>query len=182
MAREVLLIIDMQKDFLKFHNLHPKERQKQLIHKLQSLLKYARDRKVPIIHLIDSHKDKHDTQIQRIGISHCLAGSEGEEVIDELKPNRKDYIVRKPRYGGWYKTDLEKVLKKLKAKTLVFTGILADCCIQLCAYEAWIRDFEVTIIEDCIDSRSDRRKANAISWMKRFLKGAKFIKSEEWMA
>lgn len=77
---------------------------------------------------------------------------------------------------------MEKVLRELRVDTLVICGIMTDCCVMLSAYEGYIRDFKIVLLQDATDTRTDERKKWAIDWMKRFLiRDFEILKVKKWL-
>jgi nicotinamidase-related amidase len=95
-------------------------------------------------------------------IRHC-SQSRGRAVTRLLRPDRRDYFVLKPKHSAFYSTTLELLLEHLGTRILILTGLLADSCILLTAYDAHMRGYDVIVLEDCVAARtaSDRRRALA---------------------
>jgi len=50
---------------------------------------------------------------------HAINGTLGAEIIDELKPQPGDYVVKKRRFSGFYGTDVDLCLRELEVNNLV---------------------------------------------------------------
>jgi nicotinamidase/pyrazinamidase len=85
---------------------------------------------------------------------HGIKGTKGAQVIKELQPQHSDIIVPKPRFSGFFKTNLEGMLRELGVDTLVVCGVATEICVISTAYDAVCSDFKVIIIDDCCASRS----------------------------
>ncbi len=83
-----------------------------------------------------------------------VRGTEGAEVIDELKPERKDEILPKRRFSAFFKTDLDQTLRLLGVDTVVVTGINTQVCVFVTAIDSICNDFYTIVLEDCSASRS----------------------------
>ena len=64
-------------------------------------------------------------------------------VVDE-----RDIILDKPRYGAFYATDLELILRSQGIDTVIITGIATNVCCETTAREAMVRDFRVFFLSD----------------------------------
>jgi nicotinamidase-related amidase len=42
---------------------------------------------------------------------HAILGTKGAEMVEELRPEKTDFIVKKRRYSGFLGTELDQVLK-----------------------------------------------------------------------
>jgi nicotinamidase-related amidase len=95
-------------------------------------------------------------------IRHC-SQSPGRTVTRLLQPDRRDYFVLKPKHSAFYSTTLELLLDHLGTRTLILTGLLADSCILLTAFDAHMRGYDVVVLADCVAARTagDRRRALA---------------------
>lgn len=83
----------------------------------------------------------------------ALAGTWDEEIVDELKPLaavNPAYVIRKHRFGAFYETRLEMMLKMLGTRTLFVAGTTTNACVETSIREAYLRDFDVVALNDCI--------------------------------
>src|SRR5262245_17975078 len=103
-------------------------------------------------------------------VSHCVR-SRGRAVSRLLRPQRQDYFVLKPKHSGFYATTLDLLLEHLGARTLILTGLLADSCILLTAYEAHMRGYDVVVLSDCVAARTAQDHRRALAQIRRALKG-----------
>ena len=86
-------------------------------------------------------------------LHHNLLGSPQTELMPELGPEQGDYIIDyKRRMSSFYGTDLEILLRTLGTATLVITGVNTNTCVQCAAMEAYNRDLQVVVVEDCVAS------------------------------
>jgi ureidoacrylate peracid hydrolase len=75
-------------------------------------------------------------------------GSAGQQMIPQLP--RPDYEVRKWGHSAMYLTELEKVIRSLRARDLVFVGIATNGVVEATARDAAAREFRVTTLRDCV--------------------------------
>ena len=69
-------------------------------------------------------------------------------LVDELQPTANDLVVGKPRYSGFRGTDLEGLLRERDIRTLVFTGIATNVCVESTLRDAYFREFFCLLVED----------------------------------
>jgi len=154
----VVLIIDMLEEFINGNTneiLLPKSRSKKLIKNTVKLVGKAKKKNVPVIHVHCFH-DKKD-KIFRITGVHAVKGKKKTKTIKELN-ELIDFTVHKKTYDGFYKTGLEKLLKKLKAKNLFLAGIQSDCCVLATGFSALFKGFNVFIVKGCVETRTKKRQ------------------------
>lgn len=80
-----------------------------------------------------------------------VEGTWGWQIIDELKPEAVDLVVKKTRYSGFAGTNLESLLNGLDIRHLVFTGVATNVCVESTAREAYFREFWPILVEDAMD-------------------------------
>jgi nicotinamidase-related amidase len=102
-------------------------------------------------------------------------GSDGSELVTELKPNYRiqldsdlllsgqlqkignlEWIMYKPRWGAFYNTPLEKHLRLIDASTVVICGCNFPNCPRTTVYEASERDFRIVYVKDATSANYER--------------------------
>ncbi len=159
-----ILVIDMLNDFIK--GSLKSERFRRIIPYIKELLRVAREEKIPIIYVNDAHLEKIDLEF-KIWPPHAVKGTWGAEVIEELAPQKGDYIIEKRRYSGFYNTNLDDTLRELKVDTLILTGICTDICVQHTAADAFYRGYKIIIPMECVESLSEKDNKKGLETMKR---------------
>ena len=87
----------------------------------------------------------------------AIEGSPAVEIMPQLDRRPEDIVVVKQRYSPFLNTDLDLVLRALKADTLFLVGANTNNCVLSTAFEAFNRDFKVVLIEDCCASMNGPR-------------------------
>ena len=165
MSKKALLIIDMQNDFCNpsaplFVPNNPK-----IIPKIKKEIEKARKENIPIIYTQDWHKPN-DKEF-KIWPKHCVAGTEGVEIVKELIPQKNDVIIKKSTYSAFYKTNLAKILKKLKIEALILTGCVTNICVLFTAFDAYVRGYKLIIRKDCLGYVNKKYHEFALNLMKK---------------
>ncbi len=80
-----------------------------------------------------------------------IEGTWGWEIIEELKPEPGDLVVKKARYSGFAGTTLENQLNGLDIRHILFTGVATNVCVESTAREAFFREFWPILIDDAMD-------------------------------
>jgi nicotinamidase-related amidase len=152
--KPAIIVVDMLKDNLKEspRNLYYQEG-KEIIPNLQRLLEESRKRGFPIVFACDSFLEGDFIFRGRMKV-HALRGTEGAEVVDDLRPAPTDIILPKRRFSAFFKTDLDQTLRTLGVDTIVVTGVTVEVCILMTAMDGLSHDFSVILLEDCSASRS----------------------------
>jgi nicotinamidase-related amidase len=141
----------MLKDAFKRKDLPATHEYLKILPKIKELLEEARKLRIPIIFACDSFlendfifKGKH---------SYSIRGTEGAEVVEDLRPRKEDQILLKRRFSAFFKTDLDQTLRLLGADTVVITGINTHVCVYATAMDSVCNDFYAIVLEDCSASR-----------------------------
>jgi nicotinamidase-related amidase len=82
-------------------------------------------------------------------------GAESAAFHDDLEIAERDVRLDKPRFGAFYGTDLESILRSSGIDTVVIVGISTPVCCDTTAREAHARDFDVLIVRDATASTGD---------------------------
>lgn len=71
------------------------------------------------------------------------------DIIPELRPEADDTVVYKSRFSGFYRTDLDDVLKRRGVEALIVTGCTTSVCVESTVRDAMFRDYSCIVLEDC---------------------------------
>lgn len=106
-------------------------------------------------------------------IDHCLNDEvRGRPLVQLLHPDPEDYFVLKPKNSAFFATTLDTLLTYLGAKTLILTGISADSCVLFTANDAYLRDYNLIIPEDCVASGLPTHTEQTLVYVRRVLKAS----------
>ena len=78
-----------------------------------------------------------------------VEGGWGVSIIPELRPEKGDFVVPKHRYSGFFETQLDSVLRRLRVRHLVVTGCTTSVCVESTVRDAMFRDYQCIVLEDC---------------------------------
>ena len=145
--KKALLVIDMLNDFVNKGAPLEVPSSRSILPTLRKEINKARAEQTPIVYICDYHKKK-DPEFKKMGWPpHAVKGSKGADIIKDLKPKKGDHLVRKSTYSGFYKTNLEGLLKRLEIKNLVLTGCVTNICVLYTAADAVMRGYTVTVLK-----------------------------------
>ena len=137
--------------------------------RIAALKARLKERKVPAIYVNDNFgRWRSDFRLQ---VERCVAeGSAGAAVARLLVPEEDDYFVLKPKHSGFFSTTLDVLLANLGARKVIITGFAADICVLYTANDAYMRDYELYVPEDCVAAETITACRQACAQMKRFLR------------
>ena len=172
-ANTALVLHDMQNDFIKASLAKPA--MQAVVKRTRALIDLARNLPIPVIYTrVESDPaigfpTERAPYLRRPGSPICVKGTEGAEVIDELKPATDDYIVTKVRSSAFHETKLETLLRVKDVWILIVAGGSTNWGVEWLARDAKSRDIVTVALRDCTYSEPTKRKAQAsptstISW------------------
>ncbi len=174
----VLVIVDMQKDFLDDGAPCFIAGGRSVVPATARLLNWFRGEGMPIIHVITVWQ-KDGVDMSRFTTSEELMkrglreGEPGIQPVDELTPRENEYVVHKKRYSAFYGTELEMLLRSLGAVHVVVAGVATNYCVRSTVHDAAFRDFLPVVASDCATSytveeheQSLRDIATGFGWVK----------------
>lgn len=159
--KTALIVIDVQNDFCDDEGIFSRVKRinMALVQKAVSSLLYfterCRELGLPVIFVRTTHSKWTDSaswlgrvggKIGRMGI--CAPDSWGCDFY-KIKPHENDCIVTKHRYSGFFGTDLDLILRSRAVETLLVTGVATNVCVETTARDAYNRNYNVILVEDC---------------------------------
>ena len=149
-ARTVLLVIDMQNDFVKPGGSLLVPDAEATVPAIRGLLELARSSRMRIVYSQDTHH-RGDPEWE-VWPEHCREGSWGWEIVGELAPAAEDTVLRKIGHDAFYGTPLDHLLRSWGVETLVICGTLANIGVHYTAASAALRWYAVVIPRDAISA------------------------------
>jgi nicotinamidase-related amidase len=126
--------------------------------KARAAIDKAHETGIPVIFVQEIHRaDLIDFGRELDGSEtvHCLETDPGTPIAKaEMGFRAGDYEVPKRRYSAFFGTDLEILLKGLKADTLLLAGGLTDVCVHYTFVDGHQHDYFCRVIEDCVAGSS----------------------------
>ena len=160
-----LLVLDMQNDICNFHGRN--EDLDRLIKNIRSFSEWARTVNIPHIYSRVAYRPSYVDNMARapafVKERRLLDETQpGSWFIDELTPQAHDIVVTRRRVSAFYNTDLEVILRGLKAHTLLFTGMSTARVVESTARDANDRDYRAVVISDACSADTKEKHENAL--------------------
>lgn len=144
MATQALIIIDMLNDFIHPDGvLYCGKRAEDIVPVIIEQLEQCRKAGDAVIYLQDSHTAD-DKEFEKFP-PHCVTGTWGNRIIDALEPADGELVIAKARYSGFYGTDLDQVLTKLRPNRVIVVGVCTSICIMDTVGGLVNRDYSVIV-------------------------------------
>jgi ureidoacrylate peracid hydrolase len=174
--RTALVVIDPQNDFLHEGGWYAQQgidisHMRRIVEPTKELVAAARRRGVPIVWTRHGYADAAEAGpflelrpfLAAGGLRH---GTWGWELYDELGVQPEDPIVEKNRLSGFFKTNLEDVLRDLDVETVLIGGVLTNQCVAATSKDASFRDFKAIVVEECTGTTLPHLHEPAIEMIK----------------
>ena len=178
-----LLVVDMQNGFLHPEGAlgrdgAPVEPMWEIVPRVAELHRLCRQMGIPDIWSIQETLAEDKARAARRIPAHtvkrsvipCLKDTWDAEIVADLKPliDEKSTILRKNRFSCFYNTNLEYLLRAFGATTLILTGVTTQACVERTAREAYLRELDVLVVEDCVASQSEAFHRASLQVMNRY--------------
>lgn len=185
-GQPVLVVIDVQKGA--FMPWEPTERLPLLrdrverMHRVRTLVDAARTAEIPIVFFKEVHRPNmidFGRELDGREDVHCIETSPGTEfAFEEMGIVEGDYLLAKRRYSCFYGTELEILLKGLKAETLIMAGGFTDVCVHYTFVDGHQGDYYCRVVEDCVTGSSVEAHDAALNAMEYMQTGARRTAAE----
>lgn len=169
MNKKILIVIDMQNDFVT-GSLGTKEAVQIVNNVKNKILSYDKDN---VYATRDTHYDNYmSTQEgKNLPVEHCIIGTEGHDIVNDLKPLiNENNIFDKPTFGS---VELVKKVKEIYDKNngeieVEICGLCTDICVisNALMLKAFMPELKISLDEKCTAGVTEELKNDAIATMK----------------
>jgi ureidoacrylate peracid hydrolase len=166
-AHTALVVIDMQNDFCASGGLVSRDGRdispaQEMAKRLPVLLQAARQAGVLVLFVRCVYSAEGNAYLSDVWLEQaarernggytsipvCRDGEWEGDWYEDVRPAPGDIVVRKHRYDAFHGTDLDLVLRSHGIRTLVFTGVVTNVCVETTARAGFVRDYYIAVVED----------------------------------
>ncbi|MDH2905573.1 MAG: cysteine hydrolase, partial [Methanomassiliicoccales archaeon] len=129
----------------------------------------ARELHIPVIHVVTEYNSsleslsnpfwkriENDSGNRRSGMgNHNIVGSPGTNLMNEVHSSGDIIIRGKKRYDSFLATQLDFTLKSLDVGIIGIVGVNTNSCVLATAIEASVRDYDVVVLEEGVETMDD---------------------------
>ncbi|MDA8346143.1 MAG: cysteine hydrolase [Thermaerobacter sp.] len=167
--KRALVVVDCLNDFLSLKGaLNCGEAGRRVIPRIAEEIEAARRDGVEVIYACDRHLP--DDREFELYPPHCIAGTWGAEVVEELRPAPGDRVMPKRRFSAFFGTDLELALREHGVEEIRLVGVCTNICVLYTAADARMRGLEVVVPADAVASFDEAAHENALRELTSVLK------------
>lgn len=175
MKKKLLIVIDMQNDFIT--GVLGNEACRAVVDPVIKRMERAREEGWNILCTKDIHEENYleTGEGRRLPVPHCIRGSRGSEIIDEIKElaagweNAKEVFLpespfEKPAFGS---TALSELLRVYDFEEIELIGVCTDICVLSNAIilRSDYPDIEVSVSADCCAGVTEQSHRTALAAM-----------------
>jgi len=151
--KTLILVIDMQNDFLQKGAPLEVPMGRELIGDLNNFLNKSRKNNIPVVFTKQVNTEHNLGQLSRshpllIKEKACWKNTTGTNIHNSINISDSDIIVNKHRYDAFWGTELDNILRNLKIKNLIITGVTSSGCCLDTGRGAIKREYNVVFLHD----------------------------------
>ena len=186
--RTALIMIDMQRAYLEDESPVCIPGAKETVPACAELIRACREREIPVIFIVRKYRDDgSDVEHPRVEswlkagrpVSVSAEGILSGDMPEEFGVQPDDYIVVKPRFSAFFGTELDALLRRLGADTLLMAGTTTPNCIRTTAYDAIALEYNVAVAADCTSSATEEIQRVNLEDMARI--GVQLLSSKDYI-
>jgi biuret amidohydrolase len=186
-ASTVLLVIDMQRDFLDPRGYAAQagldiSRLRETVAPVQALLSAARASSMRVIFTREGHRaDLSDCPPAKLARSRAagaeigsagplgrllVRGEYGHDMIDEMHVAANETVIDKPGYTAFHQTDLDQILRSSGIDTLIVCGVTTEVCVHSSVRAATDLGYTCITVSDACAASEPTLQQPALEMMK----------------
>jgi biuret amidohydrolase len=186
-ASTVLLVIDMQRDFLDPRGYAAQagldiSRLRKTVAPVQALLSAARASSMRVIFTREGHRaDLSDCPPVKLARSRAagaeigsagplgrllVRGEYGHDMIDEMHVAANETVIDKPGYSAFHQTDLDQILRSSGIDTLIVCGVTTEVCVHSSVRAATDLGYTCITVSDACAASEPTLQQPALEMMK----------------
>lgn len=172
--RPALLVIDVQNGFATKGGSYDQlgidiSNYIKVIPKIANLISVCRKSRIPIFYtqairepsgidlLTNVHRILPKSREERIKMKPiCVRGTWDAEIVDEIRPNDSDHVIRKRRDSAFYDTEIGVWLKSVGIDTLIFCGIDTSISVESSLRDAFNLGYDVILMSNATASNIEK--------------------------
>ncbi|WP_228003131.1 cysteine hydrolase family protein [Nocardia australiensis] len=154
-ARTVLLVIDMQNDFLQPGAPLESAAGRAMIPTLNIAIESCRTAGIPVLFTTHVHRRTGADMGAFARLyppvatrSALIDGTPGVDIHPDVARLDTDELIKKHRYSAFFDTDLDTLLRGMDTSTVVVAGVTTEDCVQSTARDAMFRNFDTVVLSD----------------------------------
>lgn len=161
--RAAVIVVDMVNEFCKPGGAMVLPGYEKLVGPQLAIIEAARANGTPVIWVHDAHRGnvRRDREwVKRT--PHCVEGTWGTEIIEDLGARDDEIHVIKRRYSAFFGTDLDLTLKDLMVDQLVVMGVVTNICVRSTVHDGFFNGYEIVVPHDACAATGPREQESSL--------------------
>lgn len=159
----------------------PSPRGREIVAPIDAFHRAAREAGVPVIHVRSEVRPSGVDDIRGVPAAwrllsqgrgegsplidqHAIAGSPWTAFRTEVAAH-DEIVDSKKRLSAFYPTDLDFLLRQMEVRTIVFDGIMTDCCVLNSAFDAQNLNYRVITVGELTRGTDEELEAAALAML-----------------
>lgn len=162
-SRVAVVVVDMINDFCKPGGAMVLPGSETLVPLQLLVIEAARAAGAPVIWVHDAHRPglRRDREFLKRS-PHCIEGTWGVEVIEELGARADEIHLIKRRFSAFFQTDLDLTLKDMMVDQLIVFGVVTNICVRSTVHDAFFNGYQVIVPADCCAATGPREQESTL--------------------
>ena len=179
--KPLLLLIDLQNDFLGASGLEPAAGQ--VAERATRLLLGCRERSVPVVHVYTTVRHVPDERMPHWVAANkwmCVQDTPGHEPPPALCVQPLERVVHKSFFSAFSSPDLLPLLQSMQVDTLLVAGVHLHGCVRATVMDAYAAGYEIQVADDAVASDDPQHAAMTRRYLE--IRAARFLSVERLLA
>lgn len=162
-ARTGIIVVDMINEFCKPGGAMVLPGYEKLVPYQLAVIEAAREVGAPVFWVHDVHRANMRRDREWVKRTpHCVEGSWGTEIIEDLGARADEIHIIKRRYSAFFQTDLDMTLKDMQINQIVVFGVVTNICVRSTVHDAFFNGYEVVVPQDCCAATGAREQESSL--------------------
>jgi ureidoacrylate peracid hydrolase len=128
-----------------------------------AIIEAARASGAPVVWVHDSHRRNMRRDREWLKRTpHCVEGSWGTEIIEDLGARDDEIHLAKRRYSAFFGTDLDVTLKDMMIDQLVVIGVVTNICVRSTVHDGFFLGYEIVVPHDACAATGPREQESSL--------------------
>jgi len=156
-----VLVVDMLNDFCVDGGAMVLPGADRLYGPINELVAATRKAGGQVVWVCDRHDSLDDEEFRKRE-PHCLAGTWGAQVVDELARHDDDYELVKRRFSAFFETELDSWLRQRNITQLIVCGVVTNICVRSTVHDGFFRGYDIYVPADACAATGPREQASTL--------------------
>ncbi len=153
--KTALILVDVINDFFHPQGKNFKPEYEVTLKNILLLLQMAREHDAVVVHAMEGHHPaarQVDYEWNKLP-AHCFLGEFDAEPVAgiNIQP-KKEYVVRKRRFSGFFGTDLNLLLREAGVERIIIVGVKTHVCVRATAQDGFAYGYHVILPLEAVNS------------------------------